>query len=92
MVVPSATSVRDLREAPLVQHRRHGSLAKAPFRTVAVWAAAQPEERRSLAEVRAGEKGPVLVAVLETRVQTRRDAAGRGRRSACWCGVRKRVS
>jgi SRSO17 transposase len=68
--VPSDTSMRDLEEKPPVQARRRGSPPKAPFETVAEWAARQPAQRWRQVEARAGEKGPVLVWALTTRVQT----------------------
>ena len=68
--VPSSTLVRDLEAAPPVQARRRGSQPKAPLETVAAWAAKQPADQWFEAETRPGEKGPIRVMALATRVHT----------------------
>jgi SRSO17 transposase len=69
--VPCNTSIRDL-EAPLPPGPRigPGSVRALPFCRVDAWLARQPASRWQRLEVRAGEKGPVLVDAMTTRVQT----------------------
>lgn len=69
--VPSNTLVRDLDERPPVQARRRGWPPKQPFETVAAWAARQAAVRWEEVEVGPGEKGPIRVRAITTRVQTR---------------------
>jgi SRSO17 transposase len=69
--VPCNTLVRDLEvPAPLRKPGQGGTAAKTPFVHAEVWAAAQPAMRWQRFEVRAGEKGPLLVDAMEVRVQT----------------------
>jgi SRSO17 transposase len=75
--VPDNTQVRDLEEEVQQPARRHGSPKKAPWRSVKQWAEAQPAGRWRRLSVRAGEKGPLEVEAMMTRVQTREeDRAG----------------
>jgi SRSO17 transposase len=69
--VPSNTLVRDL-EVPLPPRTpgRGGAAPKTPFVQAEVWAKQQTATRWQRFEVRAGEKGPLLVDALEVRVQT----------------------
>ena len=69
--VPCNTSVRDL-EAPLPPGPRAGpgSVRKLPFCRVDAWMARQPASAWRRLQVRAGEKGPVVVEAMTTRVQT----------------------
>jgi SRSO17 transposase len=71
--VPEDTQVRDLDEQVAQPARRHGSLKKAPWRSVKEWAEAQPAERWQRFVVRAGEKGPLEVEAATARVQTMQD-------------------
>jgi SRSO17 transposase len=67
--VPCNTRLRDLEEeAP--PRQRAGRAAKAPFRRADEWLARQPAARWQRIEVRPGEKGPLVVEALQTRVQT----------------------
>ena len=68
--VPSDTRMRDLEEAPPVQEQRRGRPRKAPFETVAEWAARQPASRWRRVAARPGEKGMLEAEALTTRVQT----------------------
>jgi SRSO17 transposase len=69
--VPCNTWIRALEEKPPRRRRRVGPRRKQPFLRVDRWARQQPPERWQLVEVRAGEKGPLQVQALRTRVQTR---------------------
>jgi SRSO17 transposase len=68
LAVPSNTLVRDLKgpEPPDGQRPR-----KAPFQRVDRWCAAVPEKAWQTIEVRAGEKGPLVVQAVWTLVQAR---------------------
>ena len=70
LAVPSNTLVRDLTEPepPYGGRGRHPGL---PFRRVDRWCAALSEEAWHTFEVRAGEKGPVVVQAVWTLVQAR---------------------
>ena len=70
LAVPSNTSVRDL-TAPAPPSSGHGRRPSVPFTRVDRWCAAVPENAWQTAEVRAGEKGPVVVQVAWTLVQAR---------------------
>ena len=65
--VPCATLVRDLCAEP-PPYRGYGVRPKSPFVRVDKWAASLDEEAWTPVEVRAGEKGPITVAVAKTRV------------------------
>jgi SRSO17 transposase len=71
--VPQNTQIRDLEQDVKQPSRRHGSPTKAPWQSVQQWAQAQPAQRWQRFEVRAGEKGPLEVDAMMTRVQTRQD-------------------
>jgi SRSO17 transposase len=77
LAVPSNTSVRDL-TAPEPPYAGHGRRPALPFTRVDRWCAALPETAWKTIEVRAGEKGPVVVQVVRTLVQARTE----GRASA----------
>jgi SRSO17 transposase len=64
--------VRDLDRAVEQPGRRRGCEKKAPWEGVEAWAARQPAERWTRFEVRAGEKGPIVVEAATARVQTRK--------------------
>jgi SRSO17 transposase len=70
LAVPSNTLVRDL-SAPEPPYSGHGRRPALPFRRVDRWCAALPETAWETIEVRAGEKGPVVVQVVRTLVQAR---------------------
>jgi SRSO17 transposase len=70
LAVPSNTAVREL-TAPDPPYGGHGRRPSVPFSNVARWCAAVPESAWETLEVRAGEKGPVVVEVLRTVVQAR---------------------
>lgn len=68
LAVPSNTRVRDLKVAPPSPTRGRWT-RKAPFQRVCDWAAALPASAWQEFEVRDGEKGPITVAAVTTRVQ-----------------------
>jgi SRSO17 transposase len=74
LAVPSNTAIRDL-TAPDPPYGGHGRRPCVPFQRVDRWCAALPESAWQTLEVRAGEKGPVVVQVVRTLVQAR--TAGR---------------
>jgi SRSO17 transposase len=61
--VPSNTLVREI--------ARRADGRKPAFERAAVWAARQPAKRWKTIQVRAGEKGPIVVQALRARVQTK---------------------
>jgi SRSO17 transposase len=63
--VPCNTSIRDLSEAPAPGRHR------PPWRRVDDWAKAQPSSRWRRVVLGGGSKGPKVVRVLETWVQTK---------------------
>lgn len=71
--VPQNVLVRDLQEEVQQPARRHGSQKKAPWHSVKQWAEALPAGRWQRFVVRAGEKGPLEVDAVMTRVQTMQD-------------------
>jgi len=67
---PSNTTIRDLEgEAP--PYSGKGRKPKRPFEQVREWVKARPEKAWTRIEVRAGEKGPVVVECMKRRVQAR---------------------
>ena len=68
--VPSETRIRDLEREVEQPPRRRGCEKKAPWENVTAWAARQPASRWERFEVRAGEKGPLVVEAMTARVQT----------------------
>jgi SRSO17 transposase len=74
LAVPSNTAVRDLK-APDPPPTGPGRRPRAPFRRVDHWCATVAEGAWQALEVRAGEKGPVVVQAVWTLVQAR--SAGR---------------
>jgi SRSO17 transposase len=70
LAVPSNTSVRDLKE-PDPPREGRGRWPRVPFRRVDRWQAALPEEAWQTIEVRAGEKGPLVVQAVRTLVPAR---------------------
>jgi SRSO17 transposase len=76
--VRADTLVRDLEARRPRRRRRFGRRREVPWRRVDAWAARQPAARWQRLVIRAGEKGPLEVEVLSTRVQAWAD--GRRRR------------
>jgi len=74
LAVPANTLIRDLEVDPPA-YTGHGRRPDRPFQRVERWRAAQPETAWTLIDVRDGEKGPLVIEVLQRRVQTR---AGHG--------------
>ncbi|HKB37586.1 MAG TPA: IS701 family transposase [Gemmataceae bacterium] len=72
--VPCNTLIRDLSEPPAAGRRR------PPWRRVDEWAQAQPSSRWRRLVLGAGSKGPKVLRVLETWVQTRDEDGGVGPR------------
>ncbi len=72
LAVPSNTIVRDL-EAPAPPWRGSGLKPKRPFEQVRCWTAALASERWAAIDVRDGEKGPLKVQAVKTRVETKTD-------------------
>jgi len=70
LAVPSNTAVRDL-AAPDPPYTGRGRRPCAPFTRVDRWRAAVPEEAWQAIEVRAGEKGPLVVQAVWSLVQAR---------------------
>lgn len=73
LAVPSNTLVRDLTEQE-PPYPGHGRPPHVPFRRVGRWCAALPEDAWQTFEVRAGEKGPVVVQAVWTLVQARTES------------------
>jgi hypothetical protein len=72
LAVPSNTLIRDrMVAAPEIQGR--GRPRQVPFQRVDQWMANQEESSWTQLEVRAGEKGPIVVEALMCRVQTKRE-------------------
>jgi SRSO17 transposase len=72
--VPCNTLVRDLeRRRPRRRRAGRGRKREVPFRRTDEWAAGQPESRWERIEVRAGEKGPLLVDAMTVRVRAKQD-------------------
>jgi SRSO17 transposase len=70
LAVPSNTLVRDLAAEPPPYSGR-GRRPQVPFVRVDRWCAAVPEGRWQTVEVRAGEKGPLVVQMTRGLVQAR---------------------
>src|SRR5712692_444700 len=68
--VPCNTTIRDL-EAPLPVYAGRGRPLKAPWQSVTQWRQALPGDAWTHLTVRDGEKGPVEIALVRRRVQTR---------------------
>lgn len=77
LAVPSNTLVRDLKApAPAPPNRQGGRPRQVPFTRVDHWCAAVPEGEWQTIEVRAGEKGPLVVQAVWTPVQARTQGKG----------------
>jgi len=68
--VPSNTNIRDL-EASVPKYSGHGPRPKRQFERVDKWAAALSEKSWTRVDVRDGEKGPLIVEIVKTRVLVR---------------------
>jgi SRSO17 transposase len=72
--VPCDTLIRDLeRRRPRRRQAGRGRKREVPFQRADVWAASQPESRWERIDVRAGEKGPLLVDAMMVRVRAKQD-------------------
>lgn len=72
--VPCNTLIRDLRRRrPRRRHAGRGRKREVPFQRVDAWAKSQPESRWVRLTVRDGEKGPLQVDALTTRVLAKQD-------------------
>jgi SRSO17 transposase len=68
--VPCNTTMRDL-EAPSPAYQGHGRRPKAPWQSVSAWRQSLGSDGWTRLTVRDGEKGPVAIAMITRRVQTR---------------------
>lgn len=75
--VPSNTGIRDL-AGKRPPYGGHGARPKRPFERVDQWAAALPESAWTRVDVRDGEKGPLVVHIVKTRVVARTERKHRG--------------
>jgi SRSO17 transposase len=75
--VPSNTLVRDL-DVPPPEYSGRGRHPMSPFLRPDRWRAALPEDAWTSIDVRDGEKGPLVVAVVKRRVQARTETGGTG--------------
>jgi len=73
LAVPSNTLVRDLKAPEPPSPSPRGRRRKSPFVRVERWRAELPESAWQTIEVRAGEKGPLVVQAAWTLVQARGD-------------------
>jgi SRSO17 transposase len=76
LAVPSNTLVRDLKAPEPASSTPGGRPRKTPFVRADRWCAAAPESAWQTIEVRAGEKGPLVVQATWTLVQTRTEGKG----------------
>ena len=72
LAVPSNTMIRDL-DGDGPSGSQPGRRLKRPFEQVRAWALAQPPQSWRRIEVRGGEKGPLVVDLLKTRVVAKTD-------------------
>ena len=70
LAVPSNTSIRDLESEP-PEYGGRGRHPKQPFQQVRHWGEVQPSEAWSRINVRSGEKGPLILELMTTRVLAR---------------------
>jgi len=70
LAVPSNTLVRDLEIEP-PQYAGLGRPRQTPFQQMRKWCGALPESRWTTLDVRDGEKGPLVVQAVMTRVQAK---------------------
>lgn len=72
LMVPSNTLIRDL-EAEPPPYGGRGPRPQVPFVRVDRWAAALPRSAWTTIDVRAGEKGPLIVQAVKRRVSAKTD-------------------
>lgn len=69
--VRNDTQVRDLRATPPQRRGKHGRHPLPPWQSVQAWGEGRTPAEWTRFEIRAGEKGPLLVEAAQSRVQTR---------------------
>ena len=74
--IPSNTHIRDI-AVPAPPYTGHGRPSKQPFQRVDQWSASQSEEAWTGVDVRDGDKGPLKLEIVTTRVVARTER-GRG--------------
>src|SRR4051812_36488510 len=72
LAVPSNTTIRDL-DGDALSGSDSQRRIKRPFEQVRAWALAQPTQAWRRIEVRSGEKGPLAVDLVQTRVVAKTD-------------------
>jgi len=77
LAVPSNTLIRDI-ESPLPEYSGRGRPPKNPFTRVDKWCAKLPEDAWTTIDVRDGEKGPLMIEAVKTRIQARTETGGTG--------------
>ena len=77
LAVPSNTLVRDLEAEPPAYGGR-GRHPQVPFTRVDRWCVALPKDAWTTIDVRDGEKGPLIVQGVKTRVQAKTDRRRNG--------------
>jgi SRSO17 transposase len=77
LAVPSNTLVRDI-ESPLPEYSGRGRPFKNPFTRVDKWCAKLPEDAWTATDVRDGEKGPLVIEAVKTRIRARTETGGTG--------------
>jgi SRSO17 transposase len=77
LAVPSNTLIRDL-DVPPPDYSGRGRHPMSPFLRLDRWRAALPESAWTEIDVRDGEKGPLVIAVVKRRVQARTETGGTG--------------
>lgn len=77
LAVPSNTTIRDLEATP-PEYGGRGRPPKSPFVRVDRWCATLPASAWTRLDVRDGEKGPLVVAAVKRRVQSRGPGTGAG--------------
>jgi SRSO17 transposase len=70
LAVPSNTGIRDV-EAPGPSYRGRGQPPKRPFQRVDRWCDSLPKQAWTRIDVRDGEKGPLVVEIVQRRVLAR---------------------
>ena len=77
LAVPSNTLIRDI-ESPLPEYSGRGRHPKNPFTRVDKWCAKLPEDAWTTIDVRDGEKGPLVIEAVKTRIRARTETGGTG--------------
>jgi SRSO17 transposase len=77
LAVPSNTLIRDI-ESPLPEYSGRGRPPKNPFARVDKWCAKLSEDAWTTIDVRDGEKGPLVIEAVKTRIQARTETGGTG--------------